>query len=285
MGKHQITAMVAGLVLAMAASAAVRAEEAANNTNSQALTFYGVEMKRDDQITLKEFQKFARSHGQANYVLSESPLISYEGTGDVILSSYGLDKAEQEKIASEIPSKGKVLEIQVSPSALSTKRGVGLYKLPLLSTEDSNGGDVWVKAGNNAPQKVESRVVLNSNKPNVANMFKFLGFTDHEGALAYCLDDCMRYDLVNGNKTPLQKPTNVDAAGIHRSIDGLLGKEGADTCKGKMTNDTIQNAGNNGYYRGVCPTKGNQVLEVQLQKDSGRWKVINSTWEKAQTLR
>ena len=83
MGKHKITAIMAGLMIAVFAACA-GAEEA---TNGQALTFYGVEMKRDNQITLKEAKDFARSHGQANYVISKTPLVSYEGTGDVILAS------------------------------------------------------------------------------------------------------------------------------------------------------------------------------------------------------
>jgi hypothetical protein len=275
MGKHQITAIMAGLVIAVFAVRA-GADEA---TNGQALTFYGVEMKREDQITLNEAKKFASSHGQANYVISKSPFVSYEGTGDVILASYGLDRAEQEKVATEIPSKGKVIEIQIQPSAVSAKKGVGIYKLPIIRTEDSVGGDVWVRAGSNPPQMLAKAVVINTMKPNVANLFRFVGFTDKEGALAYCLDQCTRYDLVSGIKTPLPPTDKVDVAGIHTSVDELLTKQGDDSCKSKMDVDLIQNVDKNGYYRGQCTTKGNQVLEVRLKKSSGSWKVLNSAWQ------
>jgi hypothetical protein len=285
MGKHPITAIVAGLVVAAFGTAlAVRAgaDEAKPN---QALTFYGVEMKRQDNITLKEAKNFARSHGQANYVISKTPLVNYEGTGDVILSSYGLDRAEQEKLAATIPGKGKILEINVLPSVMSTKKGVGVYKLPIVRTEDSIGGDVWVQAGSNPPQMLAKAVMISTTRPRVSNLFKFVGFADNESALAYCLEDCTRFDLVSGNKTPLAPTNKVDAAGIHTSVDDLLGKQGVANCRSQMTVDIIQNVDKNGFYRGFCPTKGDQALEVQLRKSSGSWKVVNSSWLQPQTVK
>ncbi|HEX5036764.1 MAG TPA: hypothetical protein VFX30_06365 [bacterium] len=282
MGKHQITAVMVGLMMAVFAVPAVAGEEA---PTGRPLTFYGVEMKREDKITLNEAKKFARSHGQANYVLSKTPLVSYEGTGDVFLASYGLDRAEQEKAAAEIPGKGKILEIQVLPSAVSAKKDVGIYKLPIVRTEDSIGGDVWVRAGSNTPQMIAKAVLISSTRTDLTNLFRFIGFTDKEGALAYCLDQCVRYDLVNGTKTPLPPANKVDVAGIHTSVDELLTKQGDSVCKSKMNVDTIQNVDKNGYYRGLCTAKGNQVLEVQLKKSSGSWKVLKSTWEQPQTLR
>src|SRR5262249_55481620 len=117
-------------------------------------------------------------------------------------------------------------------------------------------------------------------------LFKFVGFTDNEGALAYCLDECTRYDLVNGNKTPLAPTNKTDVAGIHTSVDELLTKQGATACKSNMSVDLIQNLDKNGFYRGVCPTKGNEALEVKLKKSSGSWKVVNSPWqEPPQTMK
>jgi hypothetical protein len=114
----------------------------------------------------------------------------------------------------------------------------------------------------------------------MSGLFKFVGFSDRESALVYCLDECQRYDLVSGNKTPEKKINSVEAAGIHRSVDGLLTKEGQDACKGNMIGDFIQNAEKSGYYRGICKAKGNQpVLEVRLKRDSGRWQVINHNWQ------
>jgi hypothetical protein len=244
------------------------------------LTFYGVEMKRDAEISLKEFEKYARSHGQANYVLSRTPFVDYEGTGDVILASYETDRAAAEKLAEEIPGKGHVLEIRVQPVAVSEKRGVAVFKLPLLRTEKSTSGDIWVRAGKNEPQRIEKRVVLGSLEPNISGLFKFVGFSDRESALVYCLDECRRYDLVSGVTSPEKRISGVEAAGIHRSVDNLLAKEGQEACKGKMTGDFIQNADKSGYYRGICPVKGSQpVLEVRLKRDSGRWQVINHAWQ------
>ena len=273
--KYRVAVVVAGLIMSLFGATRTIAAE---SSSGQAITFFGVEMKRDDQITLKEAKDFARSHGQANYVISKNPFVNYEGSGDVILSSYGLDRAEQEQIASQIPGKGKVLEISVLPSVLSSKENIGLYKLPIVRTEDFVGGDVWVRSGSNKPQMLAKGIVISTSKSNIANLFKFVGFTDNESALAYCLDECMRYDLANGNKTPLAPAEKVDVAGIHTSVDKLLDKEGAEDCKSQMTVDLIQNVGKNGFYRGVCATKGNQALEVQLRKSSGSWKVTNSSW-------
>lgn len=273
--------MITGLLISIFA-ASVGAEEAAN---SQALTFYGVEMKREDQITLSEAKKFARAHGQANYVISKTPFVSYEGTGDVILASYGLDRADQEKVASEVPGKGKVIEIQILPSAVSPKKGVGIYKLPIVRTEDSIGGDVWVRSGSNTPQMLAKAVMISSTRTDLSNLFRFIGFTDKEGALAYCVEQCVRYDLVNGSRTPLPPTNKVDVAGIHTSVNQLLTKQGEATCKSQMNVDMIKNVEKNGYYRGLCPTKGNQILEVQLKKSSGEWKVLNSSWEQPQSLK
>lgn len=276
MGKHKIAAVAAMAVMFVALSApGVRAEDQANPL----LTFYGVEMKREPEITLKEFKNYTRSHGQANFVVTKSPLLYYEGDGDVILASYELDRDAAQKAADELPGKGKVLELHVNPSAVSVKKGVAVYKLPLLPTENSRMGDVWVRAGTNAPQRIEKGVVLTSTNPNIANLFKFIGYTDKETGLAYCLDECTRLDLVSGQRSPLNPTKGEDAAGIRRSIDNLLTKEDANDCKSKMASDQILNVDKDGYYRGVCPAKGNQVLQVQLKKDSGRWKVINSSWQ------
>jgi hypothetical protein len=275
MGKHPITAVVAGLAIAAFAIHA-RAEEPAGQ---QPITFYGTEMKREDQVSIKEFKNFARSHGQANYVISKSALLDYEGTGDVILADYGLDRATAEKAAAEIPGKAKVLEFRVLPQAVSDKKGVAVFRIPLLATEDSIGGDVWVRTATNPPQRIEQRVVLSSLKPNLANQFKFVGFTDKETGLAYCVEQCTRLDLVSGQKTPLAATKGEDAAGIRRSVDNLLNKEKAGACKNGMSSDEILNVDNQGYYRGICPAKGNEILHVQLKKDSGRWKVLNSDWQ------
>lgn len=97
--------------------------------------------------------------------------------------------------------------------------------------------------------------------------------------MAYCLDECTRFDLVSGQKTALAATKGEDAAGIRKSIDNLLTREDAEACKNTMSPDQILNVDKEGFYRGVCPAKGNQVLQVQLKKDSGRWKVINSTWQ------
>lgn len=281
MGKHPITAFVAAAAV-LAAGAFVSPIHAGDAPEAAALTFYGAEMKREPEITLKEFNSYARSHGQADFVISKSALVTYEGDGDVILAALETDQAAAQKAADELPGKGKVLAINVLPSALSTKKGVAVYKLPLLVTEDGRMGDVWVKAGSNAPQQIAKNVVLNSTKANVANLFKFVGFADKETALAYCLDDCTRYDLVSGQKSALTATKGEDAAGIRRSIDNLLTKEDAEVCKNKMSSDQILNVDKEGFYRGVCPAKGNQVLQVQLKKDSGRWKIINSDWQKPQ---
>ena len=173
-------------------------------------------------------------------------------------------------------SGAKTLEIHIQPS-LASKRGVGIYKLPLLKTEDSLMGDIWIQAGSNEPQKIESGVVISSKKPNIANLFKLVGFSDKSSWVVYCLDECVRYDLVTGTKTAQPDISGVEASGIRRSIDNLADKD--KDCSKKLTNDFIQNADNNGYYRGICPSKGSQnVLEVRLQRDSGRWKVVNSSW-------
>ena len=280
MGK-QTRIVLAGLVLSLAGLTGLTTEvRAADVQTAEPLTFYGVEMKRDGEISLKEFKKYARSHGQANFVISKTPFVGYEGTGDVILASYETDRAAAEKLAEEIPGKGKVLEIRVQPFAVSEKRGVAVFKLPVLRTEKSTDGDIWVRAGRNEPQRIEKRVVLGSLEPNISGLFKFVGFSDRESALVYCLDECQRYDLVSGNKTPEKKINSVEAAGIHRSVDGLLTKEGQETCKGKMIGDFIQNADKSGYYRGICNAKATEpVLEVRLKRDSGRWQVINHTWQ------
>jgi hypothetical protein len=273
--------LIATLFLGLAGVAGAAMEaQAVQVQTAEPLIFYGVEMKRDDEISLKEFEKYARSHGQANFVVSKTPFVSYEGDGDVILASYETDRAAADRLAEEIPGKGKVLEIRVQPVAVSEKRGVALFKIPVLRTEKSTDGDVWVRAGKNEPQRIEKRVVLGSLEPNISGLFKFVGFSDRESAIVYCLDECQRYDLVSGIKTPEKKINSVEAAGIHRSVDGLLAKEGQEACKGNMIGDFIQNADKSGFYRGICKAKGNQpVLEVRLKRDSGRWQVINHTWQ------
>lgn len=284
MGKHHtMTAMIAGLVVVTAFGVGLPVSAGAEEISTgQPITFYGVEMKREDKITVTEAKNFARSHGQANQVISKSPFVSYEGTGDVILASYGLDRAEQEKLIATIPGKGKILEFQVQPSVLSAKKGIGIYKLPILKGDEWTGGDVWVRAGSNTPQLLTKAAVITSSKPNVANTFRFVGFTEKETGLAYCLDECTRYDLVNGSKTPLPPTNRVDVAGIHTSVDDLLIKQGNSDCKSKMDVDLIQNVDKNGYYRGHCTAKNNQVLEVQLKKASGSWKVLKSAWQQPQ---
>jgi len=284
MGKHPITTAII-LAAAVAANLTSVTAMAGDAPEAKPLTFYGAEMKREAQITLKEFNSYARSHGQADFVISKSPFVSYEGDGDVILATIETDQAAAQKVADELPGKGKVLEIQVLPTAVSAKKGVAVYKLPLLVTDDALMGDVWVKAGSNEPKILAKNVVLTSTKPNLANQFKFVGFADRETALAYCLDDCTRYDLVSGQKSALAATKGEDAAGIRRSIDNLLTREDAEACKNKMSSDQILNVDKEGFYRGVCPAKGNQILQVQLKKDSGRWKVINSDWQTTQPVK
>jgi hypothetical protein len=277
-----MTAAMTAMAMALTLFAAgARADE--QNSNPL-LTFYAVEMKREPQVTLKEFRNYARSHGQANFVVSKSPFVSYEGDGDVIIASYEPTRDAAQKLAEEIPTKGQVLELRLSPSAVSEKKGVAVYKLPLMMTEDAWMGDIWVRAGANPAQRIEKNVVISSTNPNIANLFKFVGYPDKETGVAYCLDECSRLDLVTGNRTPLTATKGEDAAGIRRSIDNLLTKEDAEACKNTMA-DQILNVDKEGYYRGVCPSKGNQVLQVQLKKDSGRWKIINSSWQAPLTIK
>ncbi len=282
MRKPSIIALVSlGLVLGVCGISAAKSHGSqAAARAATPISFYGVEMKRDDHITFKDFKNYARSHGQANYVVSKSPWIDYEGTGDVILASYGPDIAAANNAVGSIPGGGKVLEIHVKPAIISPNKGVAVYKLPLLPTNDSMMGDVWLLTGN-TPQEIEKGVILSSSVPNISGLLKLVGFTDNEGALVYCKDDCTRYDLVTGAKTPQAAINGVEAAGIHRSVEGLLSKGDVDACKGKMTADFIQNADKNGYYRGFCKAKApTPILEVRLKRDSGRWKVVDSVWQK-----
>jgi len=269
-------AMIGSFMVSLTASAKSKKDKQTPAASAAPLALYGVEMTRQDAVMLKDFKNYARAHGRAEFVVSKSSKIDYEGTGDVILADYTTDKDAAEKTAAEIPGGAKVLEIRVQPS-LTSKRNVSVYKLPLLKTEDSVLGDIWIQAGSNPPQKIESGVVMSSSKPNIANLFKLVGFSDKGSWLVYCLDECVRYDLVTASKSPQEKINNVEASGIRRSIDNLLDKD--KSCSKKLTFDFMQNADINGYYRGICPAKKtDNVLEVRLKRDSGRWQVVNSSW-------
>lgn len=193
-------AAVAAMVVCLTAVYVLPAK-AAEKAKDPYLTLYGVEMDRNPEIMLYEFEDFAKKHPKASSFLWKTLKVSYAGEGSVILAGYSPDRAKAEKIRRSVPG-SKILKIMVSPTAVSSNGALAVYGFPLAGSEDSVVGDVWVVSRGEWPRRVEEGVLLGYVHPENATVFTVAGFSKDEASFVYCLGPCTRYEVKTGKKIP-----------------------------------------------------------------------------------
>lgn len=174
---------------------------AARVTTTEPLTFYGVEIRRQPQITIGEFEEFSKKNPQASAVLWRYPRVEYEGSGEVILAGYSPDRREAEGIGKEVPG-SKIIEIGVSPAFTPERRSFAVYLMPQVGGEDGVAGDVWVRVGREPARLVQREVGLgyaDAERNKLA--FKVVKVDKDERGFTYCTEDCFHYDLEEGHAT------------------------------------------------------------------------------------
>jgi hypothetical protein len=163
------------------------------------LLFYGVEMARNEHLMLYEFEDYAEKHPKAVSFIWKTEKVRYAGEGSVILAGYATDRAEAQRVMKSAPG-SKILKIEVLPSTISPSGKISVYAVPVAGSEDSVGGDIWVKVGKGQPRRIEKDVLIGHVSPENTEVFRVENFSSDDSSFVYCLGECIRLDVKTGAK-------------------------------------------------------------------------------------